>query len=417
MLDRNRTSVGFIVAGLTAIVQCGCVMGPRMLQASRAPYNEVIQRTTSEQLLLNLVRLKYRETPVFLDVGSVSAQFVFNQSADIGGTLNENIPFQPINPDVLRLGAGGGYQERPTITYTPLQGKDFVNRLMSPLSIETVLLLTRTGWRIDRVLPLTVQSMNGLENGTGASGPTPRLKPQYKDFFALASLLSELQSRGALELGACTTREPLSHPISAERINAADLVAAAQAGYEFTGSDDGRSFILKGDKTSLLWRVPTSAELADTVSRIRELLALDAERLEYPVTMGGGASRAKSPGEPLRQSISMSTRSLLGVMFYLSHAIEAPARHVAEKLVTQTTDEDGNPFDWNDVTGRLFRVHSSARPPKRAAVAVRYRKYWYYIDDADLDTKSTFALLGQLFALQAGEASTAAPVLTLPVGG
>ena len=222
MLDRNRTSVGFIVAGLTAIVQCGCVMGPRMLQASRAPYNEVIQRTTAEQLLLNLVRLKYRETPVFLEVGSVSAQFVFNQSADIGGTLNENIPFQPINPDVLRLGAGGGYQERPTITYTPLQGKDFVNRLMSPLSIETVLLLTRTGWRIDRVLPLTVQSMNGLENGTGASGPTPSLKPQYKDFFALASLLSELQSRGALELGARTTREPLSHPISADRIDAAD---------------------------------------------------------------------------------------------------------------------------------------------------------------------------------------------------
>ena len=147
MVRRDRRGVVLLIGGCAALVPCGCVMGPTYLAASRMSYNEVIQRTTAEQLLLNLVRLKYREAPVFLDVGSVSAQFVFDQSADIVGTLNENIPMMSLNPDVLRIGGGIGYQERPTITYTPLKGKEFVNNLLSPLPLKTVLLLARTGWR------------------------------------------------------------------------------------------------------------------------------------------------------------------------------------------------------------------------------------------------------------------------------
>ena len=47
---------------------------------------------------------------------------------------------------------------------------------------------------------------------------------------------------------------------------------------------------------------------------------------------------------------------------------------------------------------------------------VRYRDTWFYIDDADLNSKATFGLLEQLFNLQAGEVATTGPVLTLPVG-
>ncbi len=49
--------------------------------------------------------------------------------------------------------------------------------------------------------------------------------------------------------------------------------------------------------------------------------------------------------------------------------------------------------------------------------AVKYRSSWFYIDDSDLTAKSTFALLMQLFALQAGEIKSTGPILTLPVGG
>ena len=86
-------------------------------------------------------------------------------------------------------------------------------------------------------------------------------------------------------------------------------------------------------------------------------------------------------------------------------------------VVTTTLDSDGQVFDWGQVIGDLLRIHSQLTRPTKAAVIVRHRGHWYYIDDADLTSKSTFTLLGQLFAVQAGAVENVFPVLTLPVGG
>ena len=111
------------------------------------------------------------------------------------------------------------------------------------------------------------------------------------------------------------------------------------------------------------------------------------------------------------------TRSMMGVLFYLSQAVEVPQAHRDRGWVTTTVDADGQPFDWSQVTGDLLRVRVQATPPWHPAAAVRCQGYWYYIDNADLTSKSTLGLLSQLFALQAGDAKGATPVLTLPIGG
>ena len=49
-------------------------------------------------------------------------------------------------------------------------------------------------------------------------------------------------------------------------------------------------------------------------------------------------------------------------------------------------------------------------------MTVPYRGAWFYIADTDIDSKATFSLLMQLFALSAGETPSNAPILTLPVG-
>ena len=64
-----------------------------------------------------------------------------------------------------------------------------------------------------------------------------------------------------------------------------------------------------------------------------------------------------------------------------------------------------------------MHIRSSPTPPENASVAVSYRDSWFYIDDSDLDSKSTFSMLGQLFAVQSGNATGMVPVLTIPVGG
>lgn len=106
----------------------------------------------------------------------------------------------------------------------------------------------------------------------------------------------------------------------------------------------------------------------------------------------------------------------MGAMFYLSHAICVPLEHQHAGLAVITTDEFDTPLDWADITGDLLLVRHSSDKPACAAVAVKHRGYWFYIDDRDHSSKATFALLTQLFELRASGGAGRGPVLTLPVG-
>ena len=67
----------------------GChIPGPTSIKTGRDNYNVAIQQTNNEQLLLNLVRLRYRDTPLFLEVSSVTTNFTFEVGSGAGGTIN-----------------------------------------------------------------------------------------------------------------------------------------------------------------------------------------------------------------------------------------------------------------------------------------------------------------------------------------
>ena len=105
----------------------------------------------------------------------------------------------------------------------------------------------------------------------------------------------------------------------------------------------------------------------------------------------------------------------MGSLFYVSQSVEVPPDDERAKRVTISRDAEGNRFDWREVTGGLVHIHSSKKKPQDAYLAVHYRGSWFYIEDSDLTSKSTFSLLMQLFALQAGEIKSTGPILTLPV--
>jgi hypothetical protein len=76
-------------------------------------------------------------------------------------------------------------------------------------------------------------------------------------------------------------------------------------------------------------------------------------------------------------------------------------------------------MDGRVLTRGLFevRVARGHRPPPNAFVAVHYRDHWYYVDDGDAASKSTFTLMLQMSRLDFGrERLGARPVLTLPAG-
>src|SRR5688572_12148496 len=72
----SRQHVTLWAAVLFAVSGSGCTrhLGPRAVKWERTHYNLAIQETDDTQLLLNLVRLKYRDTPVFLGLNGIVSQ-------------------------------------------------------------------------------------------------------------------------------------------------------------------------------------------------------------------------------------------------------------------------------------------------------------------------------------------------------
>jgi hypothetical protein len=147
--------------------------------------------------------------------------------------------------------------------------------------------------------------------------------------------------------------------------------------------------------------------LAEAGRELRKILGVPFEREVFRTS---AARHSHAPDE-----IAIVGRSLLGVLFYLSQAVEPPQSHVEAGLVTRTSYPDGRDFDWELIAGKLLKVHSSPERPTAEAVAVTYRGYWYFIDDSDLHSKSTFNLLSYLFALKAGSEPGKEPLLVLGV--
>ncbi len=415
----GSSKVRTILASIFVIsLVAGCV-GPPALKASRIRYNQAIQQTQKELLLLNLVRLQYREEPLFLDVNNVATQFSFRQSADISGTINEG-PSE-LNPDALDLGAGLAFEERPTVTLTPLQGEDYAIRMLKPVDLRLVLGMERSGWSIDRVMRVMIQKINRIDNASGASGPTPADAPVFEEFEEVCRQFRSLQKRGMLRLRQDTLeedeKEVLAFPLKQATLE--EILLAKQQGYDVSieGSGDDGRVLIEIEKQGLLWTIPPEAQDSTEVARIRELLELDPALNEYEIEAGLTEKADRSQMLRAGDKILILTRSLMGTMFYLSHAIDVPERHREKGYVTTTLNPDGTVFNWSRVTQGLLTIHSSRLRPSDAAVSVQYMGYWYYLDQADLTSKSTFGLLGQVFALQAGSAEGDGPVLTLPVGG
>lgn len=389
----------------------GCTLGPSALVVTSSQYNRALQRSEDEQLLLNLVRLKYRDSPVFLELGSISAQFNFGSSISAAGTINEGA-----RNEVFGFGGNLSFQDRPTLTYTPLRGEDFVERLMSPLEIDTLMLLYYSGWSIDRIFRLTLQSINGVENAMSAAGPTPAAAPEYADFARVTEILRDLQVQGLLKVGYESTTVTKSPPIPAGQVTGADLIAAAADGLTFR-SHDSSGLLLELTESSQrpLITVDPSALGMSIVTELYDLLNLKPKTLRF--ALGKGVGVGSSGSVERQEEVSLVVRSLVGTFFYLSQGVAVPPEHRARGLVTETLTDGGDPFDWSKVTKDLLRVQVRKFRPVGAAVAIPYRGHWFFIADDDLYSKSTFMLLGQLLSLQSGDQKGTAPVLTLPVGG
>ncbi len=362
---RNGHNVRTIVFGLllfAAALLAGCTsIGPKTIPRDRFDYAAAVSDSWKDQMLLNLVKIRYADAPVFMDVASVINSYTLESDFSVGGSLQS--PLNPIagNANTLSLGAAGKYVDTPTITYNPLTGDKFNKSLMRPIPPAAIFSFIQTGWSADFLLRACVQAINGMYNRVGMGAEFHAADPEYVH---LIETTVRVQQAGSLG-------------VRLER--------------------DG-----SGESSVLFFRKRATQQASADIAELQRLLGLDSSVGEYKIVYG------MMPRE--KNEIAVLTRSMLEIMLELSSNIEVPAAHAAEQRVFPALAQAGASGGLKP----LLRIRSGADRPQDAFVAIRYRDQWFWIDDRDLYSKRTFSFLMLIFTLTESGGVPGVPVVTVP---
>lgn len=405
----------------TVLAAGGCSVGPQVLPRDRIRYNEAVKASSEEQLLLNIVRLRYTDTPSSVGVSSVADQY----------ELTRGLGLTPFFTSAAGGQAFGGYRgailpqatigaaSRPTLTYTPQDDQDFTRRLFTPLSLDAVASLSKTTWTTATVFRLWLENMNWVSNAETASGPTPREPPEFAEFLAGIQALQRLIDRKFATISIEEEDDPASDGLPPKKVKAEAAVAAAKEGLELR-KDGGGDWRVVRKKQQPTLRFDEAAKGEPDFQTFCRAFALDPDRTSFKFTTTKLDPYFKGETKGKLEKLDLETRSLLQVLFFVAHGVDVPPPHAASGIAPQTFGPGGQLFDWNQVLDGLFKVcwAEGKKPPPEAHVAVCYKGYWFYIDERDRDTKATFALLVELSRLQLStDKGGSAPILTLPIGG
>ena len=322
-----------------------------------------------------------------------SSRFPTRQAARSG-------TFTSVLPDINVSGAN-----RPTLTLIPADNGDAVQKFLTPISAETLHFLVETSWPVATVLRLWVEGLNGVPNAASASGPQRDQVSDFERFRRVAELMQLVRN---LRLGDVRAEErpvEVSGPLPPSAVTAAATVEAAKNGLEYRPRGDGTTWAIVRKERRLVLEVNAAAVDHPILEELTALLNLQPDRLRYEVIVDPGVipDPLESPSPP-SDEVRVSLRSSCQVYFYLANGVEVPDEHLAAGLVRLPAGPDGRPFDGRAITDGLFTVHSCRghKPPPTAFVAIKYRDYWYYIDDRDQTSKATFTLMLALSRLDFG---------------
>jgi hypothetical protein len=132
-----RQELAAVVLNLL-LVACSSI-GPGTVPYDRIDYGSAIGDSWKQQTLLNIVKLRYADMPIFLEVGQVIAGYQL-QSA-IGGSFTAgNFTAGIIGPFTAAgsANAAGTYTDRPTVIYSRLVGDLFEYRYLGDIELKGI---------------------------------------------------------------------------------------------------------------------------------------------------------------------------------------------------------------------------------------------------------------------------------------
>ena len=298
---------------------------------------------------------------MFVDVGQIVAGYTLEGAMTAGGSFPEN---GVLGGNTADVGGSVRYTDRPTITYVPMTGDQFVEALMTPLPPDSVFFTIESGWPADAILFTTLARMNGLRNQHADLSGFSEAEP---GFLEAIRLMRAIQGAGAV----------------------------------------GMRIVRDGDDTESTLATIRSENMSEQtlaeIRSLRRLLGLAPDASEFKLVFGHVASNDRE--------LAMQTRSLLHILGVLAAQVEVPPEHVQEGRATpgiREAEADGR------TVNRMARILSSKSKPDDAYVAVNYQDHWFWIDARDLKSKRTFAFMMLLFTLSDTRGHSTPPMITIP---
>ncbi|HQR09289.1 MAG TPA: hypothetical protein PLN21_20875 [Gemmatales bacterium] len=350
-----------LVSACIGLIGCQHI-GPGTIMQDRLAYNRALDITWKEQVLLNIVRIRYVDTPVFVDVAQIVSGY--SHTGSVGSTFSASVIPNAVpsifDPLLGAMNLQQGFGDTPTISYAPQTSSKFIQNLTLPMPPNSILYLMQAGYPVDLIFDLMVDSINGLRGKIVTAGlvipPTP-------EFQRVVQVLRKAQLSGSVSMFIEVSKDK------------------------------------KDESLVMMIRDPdTDPELLAELAEVRKLMRIKPDQKSFRVVFG---NQAGGPNE-----IALATRSPYRILQNLSASVEAPAHHIAEGRAPNLnlTVDPGN---------HRLMVLSGPTKPCDAYAAVCYRDTWFWINDNDLESKRTMLSLSILLALADTGSKENVPFLTI----
>ena len=401
-------------AGITLLAcTSGCALQPEIIQKRHWDLNETIRETTNEQLLLNLVRLRYDERPYFLQLSSITTSFSAGGSLGVSGTFPQG---GNNTNDVYGVNGAISYSESPTVTWSIPDSREFLGRFYAPVGADQLAVLAQSGFNLVDVFRVGSGKINALRNREFEIVRGEFVPEGYERFVEALELIDALERDGLIDLSFVAMSAYGGPTMSLEQVDSRAVADGFPKLYFLERPENPGVVMPRALLNPLFVRFTLESDDDPRAQRVRELLKLDPDSYSFPITDTSTASPELLRSEDAQLStvfdpdvrlrhIMLNNRSVMEILRFAAASVQVPEEDI-ERGVVRKRDVKLDEY---------LTVLWSDNEPKDAWLKVEYRGSWFYIPETDLNARASFSLLSALFASVVGQVPGAKPVLTLPV--
>jgi hypothetical protein len=371
---------------LTLLVLAGCTsLGPARVKTDRVQYNDIVQETDNEQLLKNIVRLRYFHSTNYLAITNVTSSYSLNHTVALTN-ISENSATTNLAWGSLGITPSVSYSDSPTISYVPVTDADFIRSMQSPVSFNDFALLSRQApFEQALLMTLIIQKMGPLDTNLSIHGNIVTMSKEYYEYDHCFDLLRKMFRDENI------TFQP----------------------YVFN-KKPALVLIFKHKKSQDALTIKKMLHIPATSPTIILL-----EKENFGLLKNKSGLLVPTNTKPIyRNVVYIQQRSINAILGFVARGVEVPQSDIENHSAFAILGPQGHIYSSDPFLKDIISIyHSETEPQNDVLVKTNVNHHWFYIKDSDAASKITFDILVRLVLLTASiSAEQQGPALTLPIG-